>query len=204
MKQKIYDIDLRRLLLRCGVTLEQRADVDREEGMTGGLSGNLLPVGEGLAVEVGVGEEDYMVVAERAELLRRQRVQSARRHPDILGKPFGHDHRRLLRLDYRHGGSGVKEVESEKASLHGQVTVVAVVGLHPGGDPGGIALLVAVAIFTVVHDLAVADDSRLIRLPEDDTPVTATAEMVAVCRPLHLLLRQIAAPDQCPTEHCVG
>ena len=47
MKQKINDIDLRRLLLGRGMMLKQWADVDREEGVTGDLPGDLLPVGEG-------------------------------------------------------------------------------------------------------------------------------------------------------------
>ena len=72
VKQKINDINLRRLLLGRGMMLEQRADVDREEVMTGGLPGDLLPVGEGLAVGIGVGEENHVSVAERPQLLRIQ------------------------------------------------------------------------------------------------------------------------------------
>ena len=212
VKQKVNDIDLRRLLLRGGLTLEQRADVDREEGMAGGLTGDLLPVVEGLAVGVGAGEEDDVAVAERTELLRRQHRQSTRRHPDILRIPLGHDHGGLLRFDNRdafRGGrseaGGVRnEMQAEEAAVDGQVTVVAIVRLHPGRGPVGVVRLVAVAVVAVEHDLAVAGTALVVYLPEDHAAVTATAEPVALRRPQHLLLGEIAAADQCPAEHRVG
>ena len=209
-KQKVNDIDLRRLLLRGGLTLEQRTDVDREEGMAGGLAGDLLPVVEGLAVGVGVGEEDDVAVAERQQFLRRQHRQSARRHPEILRLPLGHDHSGLLGFDDRYAfGGGLsstlhQQMQPEEASLYRQVSVVAIVRLHPGAAPRGMVRLVAVAVVAVEHDLAVASAPRLVYLPEDHAAVTASAEPVALRRPQHLLLGEIAAADQRPAEHGVG
>ena len=209
-KEEVNDIDLRRLLLRGGLTLEQRTDVDREEGITGGLAGDLLPVVEGLAVGVGVGEEDDVAVAERQQFLRRQHRQSARRHPEVLRLPLGHDYGGLLGFYYRYAfGGGLsstlhQQMQPEEASLYGQVAVVAIVRLHPGAAPRGVARLVAVTVVAVEHDLAVAGTALVVDLPEDHAAVTATAESVALRRPQHLLLGEIAAADQRPAEHGVG
>ena len=84
------------------------------------------------------------------------------------------------------------------AYLCGQRGIVAqVVPLQAAAHPVRVALVVAVAVGQVVHDLAIEYASRLVDLPEDDAAVAAAAQAVALCCPLHLLSGQIAAVHHC-------
>ena len=94
-------------------------------------------------------------------------------------------------------------MQAEEAAVDGQVAVVAVVGLHPGGDPGGVARLVAVTVIAIVHDLAVASTALGVDLPEDHSAVATPAESVTLSRPQHLLLGEVAATDQRSAEYRV-
>ena len=61
--------------------------------------------------------------------------------------------------------------------------------------------MVAVTVAAIVHDLAVEQVVVLVDLPEDDATVTGDTQTVTRCGPLHLCLGEIAAADDCLTEH---
>jgi hypothetical protein len=70
-------------------------------------------------------------------------------------------------------------------------------------DPVRVPLVVAVTVWTVVHNLPIEDTATLVNLPEDDAVVTRTAQPVALHRTLHLFLGKIATADHRPTERAL-
>lgn len=67
--------------------------------------------------------------------------------------------------------------------------------LEFGGGPGGRALLVAVAVGEVVHELPVMAMAPMVNLPEDDAAPPGGSQAVALSGVAHLGLGQIAGCD---------
>ena len=203
IKNIVYDVDLGRLLGLGRMLFEQGAD---GEGMAvdvaGGL-GHVEPVTIGRAVQVGVGEEDDLVVLQRLEFGDVQFRLAARGEPEVVGLHFGHDDGRLLRLHHRDGSGGslAEQMESEEAVLRLPVIGHLPAAAQQVGGPCRLAVVVAVTVAAVVHDLAVAQIAVLVDLPEDDAAVATDAQSVALHRPLHLCRREVAAADHCLAEH---
>ena len=92
-------------------------------------------------------------------------------------------------------------MRAKQAVDGGNVEVLtAIMPLHQVEDPVRVTLMVTMAVVTVVHNLAVIGLAQLVNLPEDDTVVTGAPQTIAQCRPLHLLLSEIALGDTSPTE----
>ena len=71
------------------------------EYAAGGL-GHVVPIAVGLAVLVGIGEEDNAVAFEWAQLGDIEFGLAARGQSDIFRFHLGHNHRGLLGFDYGH------------------------------------------------------------------------------------------------------
>ena len=168
-EQEIDEVDLAALLVGGGVLLDEAGETDGVSKVLLGGGALLLPVGIGLAVGIGVGEDDHLAVTEREEFGGVEHRQSTGGHPQALGEELGTDDGGLLGLDDADGLVGVpgKQMEAEEASLglehRGEFALL----LQTGGDPGGVPVLDTVTVVVVPHEFAVADTLFVVDLPED-------------------------------------
>ena len=70
--------------------------------------------------------------------------------------------------------------------------------------PGGLVVMVAVAVGAVVHNLAIVQLACAAQLPEDNPTVATHAQLVSLGCMLHLLLGEIAHIYHCPAESTGG
>lgn len=70
--------------------------------------------------------------------------------------------------------------------------------------PGGIAILEAVTVGTIPHQLTVVNLSQLVNLPIDDGIIPGTAKPVAQGGMHHLAMRQKTIPDDGTAETAPG
>ena len=102
-------------------------------------------------------------------------------------------------------GTGVglvvlQQVQTEEAVVGVPVLRQPSALAHQVACPGGLAVVVAVAVGSVVHDLAVAQQVAVVNLPEDDGPVAAYAQAVALCGLLQLAVGHVAVGDHGAAE----
>lgn len=100
-KKIINEVDFAGLLVGSGVVFKKAGDAERIlEGIKfGGLLEDGVPLLEGFASLVGVGEDDYFVIDQGGEELGLEHLESTTRHPDTLRTQNTHDYRCLLGLD---------------------------------------------------------------------------------------------------------
>ena len=216
-EEEVDEVDLASFLLGCGSEFEQGTDGDGLVEHPGGLLCHAVPEGVGVALLVGIGEEDDAVSPEREQLAVRQLVQPACRQPQVLGEVLGEDDGGLLGL---YDGTGLRlapglPLLTQQMGAEETVCGVGHPGCHVGeltqelplqqvAGPLRMPVVVAVAVRTVVHDLAVVDLSQPVYLPEDDAAVAASSQPVSADGLLHLCLGQVAVGDAGPTEIAVG
>ena len=76
-EEEVDEVDLASFLVGCGSEFEQGTDGDGLAEHPGGFLCHAVPEGVGVALLVGVGEEDDAVSPEREQLGGRQLVQAA-------------------------------------------------------------------------------------------------------------------------------
>jgi len=212
-EEEVNEVYLASFLLGCGSEFEQGTDGDGLVQHPGGFLCYTVPEGVGVALLVGIGEEDDAVSPEWEQLAVRQLVQPACRQPQVPGEVLGEDDGGLLGL---YDGTGLRlapglPLLTQQVGAEETVCGVGQPGCHVGeltqklplqqvAGPLRVTVVVAVAVRAVVHDLAVVDLLQLVHLPEDDATVAAHAQAVSLCRPSHLCLCQVAAGHQRPAE----
>ena len=210
LEEVVRDVNLPLFLRWRGVLFEDGADGEVLAVDVACRLCQFVPFAVGRSVGVGIGEEDHPTALQGLQPGYVQFRLASGGQPDALRPQLRHYHGGLLALNHTDGFilahiiCGTYEMQSEEAVLRapvlGQLTGLA----HQVRCPCRLVVVVAVAVVAVVHDFAVVQHLVFVDLPEDHTAVAAMAEPVALCRPLHLLLRQIATGHQCPTEYGIG
>ena len=106
LKQEIDEIYLTLFLLRCGMEFEDGRDAERiaEMILFSGILTNGRPPTEGIALKVGVGEDDDLVGSERLKHRCGKHLETSARHPYTVGEMLTADDGGLLGFhdtDYR-------------------------------------------------------------------------------------------------------
>ena len=209
-KQEVHEVDLAAFLLGGGMLLQQGRDGYGRRVLPERLLhdelGGIVPRLERLAVRVGVGEENDLSASQRTEFVCLDVAQAASGQPHMLWEVFAENDCRLLALD----NSNIlfqqrieritrilKQVSAEETMAGGHSLRIcpAVAAAEQGADPRWVTLLVAVAVLTIVHHLAVVDVAIGSDLPEDDAALACAPQSVAADCTNHLLLRKIARID---------
>ena len=210
LEEEVHEVNLAAFLLCGGMLLQQGRDDDGRRVLPERLLHDelcgIVPRLERLAVRVGVGEENDFSASQGTELVCLDVAQAASGEPHMLREVFAENDCRLLALD----NSNIlfqqrieritrilKQVSAEEAMAGGNSISICptVAAGEQGADLCGVALLVAVAVLTVVHHLAVVDVAIGSDLPEDDTALKGAPQSVATGGMQHLLLRKIARID---------
>ena len=200
IQKEVGEVDLRRLLGRGGMLLQDRTDTDGRRALpehrVHHLPGDVAPRPERLAVGVGVGEEHDLTPSERAQLVGLQLTQSACRQPDVLRIVLRQDDCRLLGLYDGHvAARRPQQMQAEEAVCALVPAVVAVPPFQEGVNPGGVVRLIPVTVGAVVHHLTVVSPPLMVYLPEDDAALSRGPEEIAAGGVHHLQEREIAVAD---------
>ena len=101
IKKIINEVDFAGLLVGGGVVFEKAGNAERIlEGIKfGGLLEDGVPLLEGFACLVGIGEDDYFVIDQGGEELGLEHLESSTRHPNTLRTQNTHDYCGLLGLN---------------------------------------------------------------------------------------------------------
>jgi hypothetical protein len=101
LEKEVGEVDLAGLLVGRSFVFEETGDAERVlEGVElGGLLEDGVPLLEGFASLVGIGEDDYFVIDQGGEELGLEHLESTTRHPDTLRTQNTHDYCCLLGLD---------------------------------------------------------------------------------------------------------
>ena len=156
----------------------------------------LLP----LAVAATVREDGDATATQAVDLLRGQPAAACRSQPQIFRLAGRHDECSLLALHQTHMGIGA----AREQMLAEEALVQLPVGWQQTGTyqrrvrPSLKA--VAVAVDTILHDVAAVHQALLVYLPEDDVPATGGSDEVVLVDLLKLLLREVQATGNIRTE----
>ena len=103
IEEEVDEVDFERFLSRGGVAFEEPGDTDGILEVFLGHGGDGPPGLEGLAVGVGIGEEDEPVVAERIEFGDVEHREAAGGEPEGLGEERREDDGGLFGLHNTEG-----------------------------------------------------------------------------------------------------
>jgi hypothetical protein len=168
-------------LLLSGVVFEEAGDAERVVELIelGGLEGDVGPATIGVASEVGIGEDNDLVIDQGRKHLGREHLETTTGQPETVGDVLRADDGSLLALyhtDCCSGGFATEQVLTEEAAVKGIVCWELV--LQEGVNPRGVMRLDAVTVGLIIHNLAGADALLLVNLPEDHTASAGNTELV--------------------------
>ena len=181
------------------MVFEEAGDAERVVELIelGGLEGDVGPATIGVASEVGIGEDNDLVIDQGRKHLGREHLEATTGQPETVGDALRADDGSLLAFyhtDCCSGGFTTEQVQTEEAAVKG--IVCGELALQEGVNPSRGARLDAMTVGLIIHDLTGADALQFINQPKDHTTIAGDTELVLLGGMAQLLVIEIGTRQE--------